>query len=45
MIDERARLILSNAFVRERETLIDISFKIAHDISIIHSSRLLVVLD
>ena len=32
---ERARLILSNAFVREREALIDISFKIAHDLSII----------
>jgi len=40
---ERARLILSNAFVREREALIDISFKIAHDLSIIHSSRPLVL--
>jgi len=47
MIDERererARLILSNAFEREREALIDISFKIAHDLSIIPSSRPLVL--
>jgi len=35
--------MLSNAFVREREALIDISFKIAHDLSIIHSSRPLVI--
>jgi len=42
MIDERerARLMLSNAY--EREALIDISFKIAHDLSIIPSSRPLV---
>ena len=41
---ERARLF-SNAFVREREreALIDISFKIAHDLSIIHPSRPLVI--
>ena len=38
---ERTRLMLSNAFVRE--ALIDISFKIAHDLSIIHSSRPLVI--
>jgi len=35
--------MLSNAFVSERETLIDISFKIAHDLSIIPSSRPLVL--
>ena len=28
---------------REREALIDISFKIAHDVSINHSSRVLVL--
>jgi len=31
--------MLSNAFEREREALVDLSFKIAHDLSIIHSSR------
>jgi len=35
--------MLSNAFVGKREALIDISFKIAHDLSIIHSSRPLVI--
>ena len=35
VIDERTRAMLSNAFVREREALIDISFKIAHDLSFI----------
>jgi len=35
--------MLSNAFVSEREALIDISFKIAHDLSIIHPSRSLVI--
>jgi len=45
MIDERTRLFLSNVFVREREreALIDISFKIGHDLSIIHPSRPLVI--
>jgi len=42
MIDERTRLMLSNVYVREREALIDISFKIAHDLSIIPSSRPLI---
>jgi len=49
MIDEREQDSLSNAFVRERErerereALIDIPFKIAHDLSIIPSSRSLVL--
>jgi len=39
MIDERENKTHIEQRICEREALIDISFKIAHDLSIIHSSR------
>jgi len=43
MIDERENKTHVEQRICEREVLIDISFKIAHDLSIIPSSRPLVL--